>query len=891
MNRKLMLAAIIGTTILATLLDFWTSAELIGSILFTFPLALCAMQRSKRLLWGTSTAVVLLTIAGEFWGFNRVELANPWVPSVNRVLLIASLLTLTALIHLLINQRQKIELDAAKITYQRSSLLAQNEQLENALTAATREIAVRKAAEEHAIQTEARYRALLEAAPDAMVIVGPDGIIELANVQTETLFGYTRQELIGQSVDMLVPKTFRAVHSAPRQGYFKMAKAREVGKGSVLYGLRKDGTEFPIEISLSPLETATGTLALAAIRDGTERRKAEARYRGLLEAAPDAMVVVNQAGDIVLLNLQAEKQFGYYRDELLGQQVTNIIPKGFAERLITDGTRSAADALAQQIGTGIELSARRKDGSEFPIEIMLSPLENADGILVTAAIRDISVRRAAEEHLAQMEERYRGLLEAAPDAMVVVNQAGEIVILNIQAEQQFGYYRDELLGQQVTNIIPKGFAERLITDGTRTAADALTQQLGTGIELSARRKDGSEFPIEIMLSPLQNADGILVTAAIRDISIRKVAEEALRQSEERLRLVVSSVTDYAILMLDLDGRVVSWNEGAERIKGYRAEEIIGQNFSCFYLPEDISDGKPALQLAEATRNGRSEAEGWRVRKDGSRFYADVVVTALYDETGLLRGFGKITRDITERKRTEGDLVKTAEDLKRSNDQLQQFAYVASHDLQEPLRMVASYTQLLAKRYQGRLDSDADEFIAYAVDGCSRMQGLIRDLLAYSRSGTEGKMISQISGETALKEALANLQVSIEESGATVTHDLLPDLATDDTQLVQVLQNLIGNAIKYRGVDVPLVHVSAKKSGGKEWIFSVRDNGLGIAPQYFERIFIIFQRLHGRQEFNGTGIGLAICKKVVERLGGRIWVESQIDKGSTFYFSLPESIGK
>jgi PAS domain S-box-containing protein len=886
-----MLAAIIGTTILATLLDFWTSAELIGSILFTFPLALCAMQRSKRLLWGTSTAVVLLTIAGEFWGFNRVELANPWVPSVNRVLLIASLLTLTALIHLLINQRQKIELDAAKITYQRSSLLAQNEQLENALTAATREIAVRKAAEEHAIQTEARYRALLEAAPDAMVIVGPDGIIELANVQTETLFGYTRQELIGQSVDMLVPKTFRAVHSAPRQGYFKMAKAREVGKGSVLYGLRKDGTEFPIEISLSPLETATGTLALAAIRDGTERRKAEARYRGLLEAAPDAMVVVNQAGDIVLLNLQAEKQFGYYRDELLGQQVTNIIPKGFAERLITDGTRSAADALAQQIGTGIELSARRKDGSEFPIEIMLSPLENADGILVTAAIRDISVRRAAEEHLAQMEERYRGLLEAAPDAMVVVNQAGEIVILNIQAEQQFGYYRDELLGQQVTNIIPKGFAERLITDGTRTAADALTQQLGTGIELSARRKDGSEFPIEIMLSPLQNADGILVTAAIRDISIRKVAEEALRQSEERLRLVVSSVTDYAILMLDLDGRVVSWNEGAERIKGYRAEEIIGQNFSCFYLPEDISDGKPALQLAEATRNGRSEAEGWRVRKDGSRFYADVVVTALYDETGLLRGFGKITRDITERKRTEGDLVKTAEDLKRSNDQLQQFAYVASHDLQEPLRMVASYTQLLAKRYQGRLDSDADEFIAYAVDGCSRMQGLIRDLLAYSRSGTEGKMISQISGETALKEALANLQVSIEESGATVTHDLLPDLATDDTQLVQVLQNLIGNAIKYRGVDVPLVHVSAKKSGGKEWIFSVRDNGLGIAPQYFERIFIIFQRLHGRQEFNGTGIGLAICKKVVERLGGRIWVESQIDKGSTFYFSLPESIGK
>jgi two-component system, chemotaxis family, sensor kinase Cph1 len=296
-------------------------------------------------------------------------------------------------------------------------------------------------------------------------------------------------------------------------------------------------------------------------------------------------------------------------------------------------------------------------------------------------------------------------------------------------------------------------------------------------------------------------------------------------------------------------------------------------------------------LAEATKNGRSEDEGWRVRKDGSRFYANVAITALYDETGLLRGFGKITRDITERRRSEEHLVKTAEDLKRSNDQLEQFAYVASHDLQEPLRMVASYTQLLAKRYQGRLDSDADEFIAYAVDGCNRMQGLIRDMLAYSRSGTDSNALRQISSETALKEALTNLRVSIEESGAIVTYDSLPAIMTNDTQLVQVLQNLIGNAIKYRGAAVPLIHVSAANNGGKEWIFSVRDNGLGIAPQYFERIFLIFQRLHGRQEFNGTGIGLAICKKTVERLGGRIWVESQLEKGSTFYFSLPESYGK
>ena len=211
----------------------------------------------------------------------------------------------------------------------------------------------------------------------------------------------------------------------------------------------------------------------------------EGKYRGLLEAAPDAMVVVNADGEIVLLNVQTEKQFGYPRDELLGQKVTNIIPVGFAERLIADDLRSTADALAQQIGTGIELVGLRKDGSEFPIEIMLSPLDSPEGMLVTAAIRNITMRKDAEAHLVQMEGRYRGLLEAAPDAMVVVNQDGEIVLLNVQAEKQFGYPRDELLGQRVTNLIPEGFAERLIADDLRSTADALAQQIGTGIELVA----------------------------------------------------------------------------------------------------------------------------------------------------------------------------------------------------------------------------------------------------------------------------------------------------------------------------------------------------------------------------------------------------------------------
>jgi light-regulated signal transduction histidine kinase (bacteriophytochrome) len=245
------------------------------------------------------------------------------------------------------------------------------------------------------------------------------------------------------------------------------------------------------------------------------------------------------------------------------------------------------------------------------------------------------------------------------------------------------------------------------------------------------------------------------------------------------------------------------------------------------------------------------------------------------------------RDITKRKAAEAHLLEKMDELNRSNEELKQFAYIASHDLQEPLRMVASYTQLLAKRYKGKLDSDADEFIAFAVDGANRMQGLIQDLLAFSRIGTKGKDLVSISSEDALVQTLRNLQGAIEDGGAQVTHDPLPRVMADETQLIQLFQNLIGNAIKYQRPGIPLVHISAVRNGGSRWMFSVKDNGLGIEPQYHEKIFGMFQRLHKREEFSGTGIGLAICKKIVERHGGRISVESQFGHSATFHFDLAE----
>src|ERR1700723_1747501 len=763
------------------------------------------------------------------------------------------------------------------------------------VTAAIRDINVRKEAEKHLARMEGRYRGLLEAAPDAMVVVNQQGEIVLLNVQAEKQFGYSRDALIGQKVKNIIPEGFAERLIADEKRSVEDALAQQIGTGIELTGLRKNGSEFPIEIMLSPLESAEGILVTAAIRDISVRKEAEkhlarmeGRYRGLLEAAPDAMVVVNQQGEIVLLNVQAEKQFGYSRDALIGQKVKNIIPEGFAERLIADEKRSVEDALAQQIGTGIELTGLRKNGSEFPIEIMLSPLESAEGIVVTAAIRDISVRKEAEKHLARMEGRYRGLLEAAPDAMVVVNQGGEIVLLNVQAEKQFGYRRDELLGQKVKNIIPRGFAERLIADEKRSVEDALAQQIGTGIELIALRKNGTEFPIEIMLSPLDSAEGILVTAAIRDISVRKEAEKHLARMEGRYRGLLEAAPD-AMVVVNQKGDIVLLNVQAEKQFGYHRDKLVGQRMKNIipagFAERLIADALRSTEDALAQQIGTGIEITGR-RKDGTEFPIEIMLSPLESAEGVL--VTAAIRDITTRKVAEAHLLYKVEELNRSNEELGQFAYIASHDLQEPLRMVASYTQLLARRYKGRLDSDADEFITFAVDGANRMQGLIQDLLAYSRVGTKGKELRETSSEEALQRAILNLRGAIADSGAMVTHDLLPPVLADETQLVQLFQNLIGNAIKYQNSGVPRIHISAIKNGGGKWTFSVRDNGLGIDPQYFERIFVMFQRLHKREEFAGTGIGLAICKKIVERHGGEISVQSQPGKGSTFSFALAGS---
>ncbi len=365
---------------------------------------------------------------------------------------------------------------------------------------------------------------------------------------------------------------------------------------------------------------------------------------------------------------------------------------------------------------------------------------------------------------------------------------------------------------------------------------------------------------------------------------RKRAENTLLENEKRFRDIRENAMEW-VWEVDASGKYTYSSPVVERLLGYKPEELLEKHFYDLFAPEERDDLKKAAFEIFAEKLPFKEFIHPNIHKNGKVVYLSTSGVPVLDERGNLLGYRGSDTDITERKQADDKLKKTLEDLEMSNRELEQFAYVASHDLQEPLRMVSSYTQLLAKRYKGKLDADAHEFINYAVDGANTMQKLISDLLILSRVGTRGKPLKKTNCKKALAQAVANLQASIKEAHADITYDSLPTVMADGSQLVQLFQNLIGNAIKFRSESAPHIHVSAEKNG-IEWVFSVSDNGIGIDQRQADRIFAIFQRLHAKGRYPGTGIGLAMCKKIVERHEGRIWVKSEPGKGSIFYFTIP-----
>lgn len=381
------------------------------------------------------------------------------------------------------------------------------------------------------------------------------------------------------------------------------------------------------------------------------------------------------------------------------------------------------------------------------------------------------------------------------------------------------------------------------------------------------------------------ANSIVLTSLITFTAVSmNRTEQGRQQAEEQFRLVVEAAPS-ALIVVGRDGRITLVNARAQELFGYARHELLGYPMEIL-VPERLRgrhrEYRQSFFAQPAVRAMGAGRDLFGLRKDGREVPIEIGLTPFEASEGMLTL--AVIIDITERQRIEAERNQAIAELTRSNAELEQFAYVASHDLQEPLRIVSSYVQLLARRYQGQLGQEADEFIAFAVEGANRMKMLINDLLAFSRVGTRGRQFAPVDMEAAFERAVSHLQLALEESDATVTHDPLPQVLADDVQMTQLLQNLIANAIKFRGPARPRVYVGARQQAD-QWLLFVRDNGIGIDPKYTDRIFIIFQRLHNRDEYPGTGIGLAICRKIVERHGGRIWVESEPGQGATFYFTL------
>jgi PAS domain S-box-containing protein len=512
-------------------------------------------------------------------------------------------------------------------------------------------------------------------------------------------------------------------------------------------------------------------------------------------------------------------------------------------------------------------------------------------ILIVAVIALVS-RRAGDTidrvqaALRESEAKFRELFDNAPVAYHELDIDGIVRRVNRTECILLGYEASEILGRPIWDFIAGAELE--------ASRETLRRKLSGVQPLQPHQRrylqrGGGELWVEVHDCLVRNAAGetVFIRTALLDLSERKRAEADLRASEARRGLLAHALqcAGECISITDTEDRFVYVNEAFSRTYGYREQELIGQHVAMLRSARTSAETHNAI--LPATLEGGWRGELWNRSKEGREFPISLSASPICDEDGRTIALVGIARDITENKRMEEAIRTRSEKLARSNEELDRFAYVASHDLQEPLRMVASFTQLLAKKYSGKLDETADRYINFAVDGAKRMQQLITDLLAYSRVNSKDLVLRATECEAVLRATLQNLRAAIDESGAVVECDPLPVLVGDAVQLGQLFQNLIGNAIKFRGQAPPSVHIAADDHGS-DWLFSVRDNGIGIDPKHADRVFQIFQRLHTREQYPGTGIGLAVCKKVVERHGGRLWVESQPGAGSNFLFTLPKA---
>jgi PAS domain S-box-containing protein len=491
---------------------------------------------------------------------------------------------------------------------------------------------------------------------------------------------------------------------------------------------------------------------------------------------------------------------------------------------------------------------------------------------------------------------YRKMIEEGEDyAIVLLDPGGIIRKWNKGAQKIKQYTAEEITGKSFKIFyLPEDLANRI---PEKMLEEAATK--GRVVREGWRvRKDGTRFWGSIVITALHGDSGEIVgfSKVTRDLTERKMAEDNLRESEERYHRMIAEVQDYAIILLNEHGEIQNWNAGAEKIKGYTAEEAVGMNFRVFYQLEDQRSGLPERLIDNAVRTGRAAHEGWRVKKDGTRFWGSIVITALHDDTGKVVGFSKVTRDLTDRKMSEDRQQRYLLELEAQNRELERFAYIASHDLQEPLRKIRTFIDLLS---DDKVDEQARRrYFDKIVASASRMSDLIKAILNYSRLGRESHEATLVDLDQVLMEVISDYEIAIHEKGAAISNDPLSSVRGNKLQISQVFTNLIGNALKF-SVSRPEIRISSSLVKGKDivdWPATLpesryreivfTDNGIGFDQKYSQQIFSLFQRLHGKQDYPGTGIGLALCKRIMENHGGFISAFSNHGGGAAFRIYFP-----
>ncbi len=610
-----------------------------------------------------------------------------------------------------------------------------------------------------------------------------------------------------------------------------------------------------------------------------ELQKSEQRLRRLYDSDLFGVIYWNMDNKIEDANDKFLEMVGYTRDDLKSGLInwSEMTPSEF--RYLDE--RSVVELKATGVNKEpFEKEYIRKDGTRIPIIIAGAMLDELkfNGV---AFVLDITERKKAEESLIQNQKLLQDIINGFPSPIFVKDTEGRFLTVNKILEELLGVKNEELKGKTDYDIITKELADYYRDNDQKV----LEEGKALSIEEEADLIDGHHTFIANKF-PIYDSNGkpYGVGSISTDITGLKKIEDNLKESEERLRLA-QTLGNVGIWDWNTITNELHFTPELEQLYGLTPGTIkTYQDWRQLTHPDDIE--KIEAERDEKIANHEPFDLEFRIQhKSGQKHWLSAKGGAIYNDEGdILRVLG-INEDITERINRENELEITMDELKRSNEELERFAYVSSHDLQEPLRMVTLYSQLLERRYKDSLDSDADDFIEYIVENAKRMKYLIDDLLEYSRVTSQAKEFENIDLEKVLESVLSNLSILIVENNVNVTHDSLPTVFADKNQMMQVFQNLITNAIKFRGEEPPKIDISAQKSE-KEWIFAVKDNGIGINPKHQKQIFEVFKRLHTRDEYPGTGIGLSIAQKILERHGGRIWVESEPGKGSTFYFTIP-----